>query len=417
MKVTVEPARLDLSVPHSRLWQGERDEPMHAGRQARFPARVSAPSPRASFAALMVFFALFVSASPAFAVPAWSRRYGVSCTMCHSLPSLQLTATGLDFLRRGHRLKDDKVDKDLSNLLSVHGEWEYTKQEKEAAPFESPDAHFHAGGAISSHFSTYADVGLNGGDLETLVFQFTKEHGNDSYFTARVGKISPTIIRNYGNGLMASASTPLVLTDATLAQNPFTPARGSFGIDVAQRWSRLFVQTGVLNGEDVPGQATVNNHKDFFATAEFTAREQPTGIGLYYYRAGYDLGDPAASTLFDRYDRTSVFANYTRDKLRLAGAYAFGRDRVQTLAERKIRGFYVQADVLPCDWAAPFARYDWVKTELEEGSERTWKVTLGSSLRLFQSDITAGRAVLELYRKSEAEAEANGVMVNLLWAF
>jgi len=174
------------------------------------------------------------------------------------------------------------------------------------------------------------------------MLQFTKEHGDESYFTARIGKISPTIIRNYGNGLMASASTPLILTDVTLADNPFTPARESFGLDVGQRWRRVFVQAGVLNGEDVPGQAAVNDHKDFFASAELTADGQPTGVGVYYYRAGYDLGDPAVATLFDRYDRTSVFANYTRDKVRLAGAYAFGKDRVQTLAERKIRGFYVQ---------------------------------------------------------------------------
>ena len=367
---------------------------------------------------LLIFVGLVVSVSPASAVPAWSRRYGFSCGMCHAYPSLQLTATGLDFLRRGHRLKDDKFDKDLTNLLSVHGEWTYTKQENEPAPpFESPDAHFHAGGAISSHFSSYADVTLNGGDLESLMLQFTKEHGDESYFTARIGKISPTIVRNYGNGLMASASTPLVLTDATLADNPFTPARESFGIDVAQRWKGLFVQTGVLNGEDVPGQAAVNDHKDFFASAEFTAPEQPTGVGLYYYRAGYDLGDPEAATLFDRYDRTSVFANFTHDKVRLAGAYAFGKDRVQTLAERKIRGFYVQLDAHPRDWGVPFARYDWVKTEVEGESERTWMVTIGSAFRLFESEITAGRAVLELYRRSEAAVEANGVMMNLLWAF
>jgi hypothetical protein len=338
--------------------------------------------------------------------------------MCHAYPSLQLTASGLDFLRRGHRFEKDAFDKDFANLLAAHGEWSYTRQEKEpAAPFESPDIHFHAGGAISSHFSTYSDVALNGGDLEALMLQFTKESGGESYFTARVGKISPTIIRNYGNGLMGSASTPLVLTDATLADNPFALARGSFGLDVAQRWKRLFVQTGVLNGEDVPGQASVNNHKDFFATAELTAADQPTGIGLYYYRGGYDLGDPATATLFDRYDRTGVFANYTHDKFRLAGAFVFGEDHVQTLTPRKIRGLYIQLDSHPGDWGVPFARYDWVKTDAEDESQRTWKMTVGSAFRLFESEITAGRAVLELYRKSEAGAAANGVMVNMLWAF
>ena len=365
----------------------------------------------------MILLSLLAYASPASAVPAWSRRYGFSCAMCHASPSLQLTATGLDFLRRGHRLTGDKFDKDLANLLSVHGEWTYTKQEKEPAPFESPDVHFHAGGAISAHFSSYADVTLNGGVVETLMLQFTKEHGDDSYFTARIGKISPTIIRNYGNGLMAAASTPLVLTNATLADNPFTPARESFGIDVGQRWRRLFVQAGVLNGEDIPGQAAVRDHKDIFASAELTASEQPTGIGYYYYRGGYDLGDPAASTHFDRYDRSSVFANYTREKLRLAGAYVFGKDRVQTLNERRMRGYYVQADVHPLDAAVPFARYDWVRTEQEDGAQRTWKVAVGSAFRLFESEITAGRAVIEVYRKSEAGVKANGAMANLLWAF
>ena len=383
-----------------------------AARRRRSPVHAAATG------GALALLLLLVHAAPASAVPAWSRRYSVSCGYCHAYPSLQLTASGLDFLRRGHRMKGDSFDKDLANLLSSHAEWTYTKQEKEAAPFESPEGHLHAGGAISSHFSTYTDVTLNGGELETLMLQFTKEHGDESYFTARVGKISPTIIRNYGNGLMASASTPLVLTDATLADNPFTPARGSYGIDVGQRWKKLFVQTGVLNGEDVPGQASVNDHKDFFATAELTATDQPSGVGVYYYRAGYDLGDPAvAPTLFDRYDRTSVFANYTRDKVRLAGAYAFGKDRVQTLPERKIRGYYVQADVHPAAWAAPFARYDWVQTEREDATERTWKVTAGCALRLFESDITAGRAVVELYRRSDAGTAANGVQFNLLWAF
>jgi hypothetical protein len=335
--------------------------------------------------------------------------------MCHAFPSLQLTASGLDFLRRGHRFQDDKFDKDVINMLSAHGQWTFTKEEKSPAPFESPEAHLHVGGALTSHVSAYGDVTLNGGAIETLMLQFTKEHGEDSYFTARAGKISPSIIRNYGNGLTASTSTPLVLTDTTLGQNPFTPARESFGLDVAQRWRHAFFQAGVLNGEDVPGQAAVNDHKDVFATAELTAAAQPSGIGLYFYRGGYDLGDPAAGALFDRYLRAGIFANFTRDRIRLAGAYVFGNDRIETQAEKRIHGFYVQADA-PAGWAVPFARYDWVTTEQVE-SERTWKVTVGSAFRLFESEVTAGQAVLELYRRSTAGVAVNGLLVDLLWGF
>lgn len=358
-----------------------------------------------------------VYVAPAGAVPAWSRRYSVACGYCHAYPSLQLTVSGLDFLRRGHRMEGDKFDKDLTNLLSAHGEWTYTKEEKQPAPFESPEGHLHAGGAISSHFSTYGDFGLSGGELEAFMIQFTQEHGSTSYFTARAGKISPTIIRNYGNGLLASASTPLILTDATLAENPFTPARGSFGIDVGQRWKNLFVQAGVLNGEDVPGQAAVNDHKDVYASAELTASGQPTGVGLYYFRGGYDLTGADTVTRFDRYDRTGALANFTRDKFRIAGAYVFGKDRLPNLASRKINGFFVQADAHPVAVVVPFARYDWVKTEVEDGSEKTWKVTLGSAVRLFESEVTAGRCAIEVYRKNEAGLAANGIAANLLWAF
>ena len=38
----------------------------------------------------------------------------------NSDPSLQLTADGLDFYRRGHRFKNDTYDKDFTHLLSSH---------------------------------------------------------------------------------------------------------------------------------------------------------------------------------------------------------------------------------------------------------------------------------------------------------
>ncbi len=360
---------------------------------------------------------LLASAPHASAVPMWSRRYGMDCTACHSAPSLQLTSIGLDFLRRGHRMAADGLDKNALNYLSAHGDWNYTAQSHASNAFEAPEFHVHAGGAFDSHFSAYVDAGVNA-ELETAYLQFTKEKG-DSYFTARAGKISPTIIRDYGNGLMASASTPLILTDATLGANPFTPARDSFGIDAAQRWKALFVQAGVVNGEDVPGQAQVKSKKDFYATAQVNASGQPTGVGLHYHHGGYELGDPAVEApVPDRYDREGIFANFTRDRLRVAGAFLYGQDRIEGSVNRKIRGYYLQGDVHPASWCAPFVRYDWVKTDEDTGGSATVnQVTLGSSLRLFQTDITAGRAVLEVSRSTAAGEHVNGALLNLLWAF
>jgi hypothetical protein len=100
-------------------------------------------------------------AMPASALPQWARRYNVNCSTCHAWPSEQLTATGLDFLRRGHRLKGDGFDKDLTHLLSAHVEWQYDFAQGATNQFNKPEFHIHGGGALAASFSGYLDVNVN----------------------------------------------------------------------------------------------------------------------------------------------------------------------------------------------------------------------------------------------------------------
>jgi hypothetical protein len=358
-------------------------------------------------------------ALPAAAVPQWARRYNVSCTTCHAWPSEQLTATGLDFLRRGHRLKGDGFDKDLTHLLSAHVEWEYDFAQGATNQFNKPELHLHAGGAFSENFSGYLDANVNN-DIEAGYAQFTKEHGDDAYFTVRGGKFNPTLLRNYSGGLAASASQPLAFSGTTLGGNPFTTNQARLGVDLGGRVKNLFVQGGVVNGEDVPGQATVNHHKDYYGTAEATAPDGVSGIGLYYYHGAYDLGDPAAGPLLgDRYYRSAVFANFNRDSFRVAAAYLYGKDQVQTLPDRKLHGYYALVEIRPGGWWVPFARYDDATTELETGKDHVRQGTLGVALQLYQNEWTAGRLVIELARSSDpsTHTNTNSGLLNLVWAF
>lgn len=378
--------------------------------------RITRKTRASAFALALTGLLYFLPSSQA--VPMWTRRYSVPCSTCHSYPSLQLTERGLDFLQRGHRFEGDSFDKDLFHLVSAHAEWEYEVQQRGNSPFSSPDVHLHAGGALAPMFSAYVDAGLGSeSELETARLEFTKERGERLYFIARAGKFIPTLIRNYGGGLMASASTPLVLTDATLDNNPFTPTRPSFGVDLAARLGRFFVQSGVVNGEDVEDQAAVANHKDVYATGELVLPDGLSGFGLYYHRGGYDLADPSAGILFDRYDREGLFGNFTRDKYRLAGAYVRGTDRIESLANRKIDGYFLQIDVHPIDWLVPFVRYDDVKTRDDAEESRTRKGTLGCAIRIFENEITAGRAVLEVSREKDPELSTNAALLSLLWSF
>lgn len=354
---------------------------------------------------------------PGAAVPMWARRYNVGCNTCHNWPAFQLTAVGLDFLRRGHRLKGDGFDKDWTHLVAGHVEWEYDAASGSTNQFNSPEFHLHAGGALTENFSGYLNANVNN-DIEAAYLQYTKEWGDDTYFTARGGRLSPTLLRNYGNGLEAGASDPLILSDTTLNANPFTPDRTNNGIDVGGRYQMFFTQVGVLNGDDVAGQASVGHHKDFYATLEATP-DGVSGVGLYYHHGGYDLGDPTAPPqLADSYHREGVFANYSQPLFRIAGAYLYGQDHVATVATaRKIQGWYAQVNGYPSGWVAVWVRYDDTKTTDETGQLRTRQGTVGATLKVFEMNTTSGRIALEAGRQETPGTHTNLGVVNLIWAF
>lgn len=363
------------------------------------------------------FFIVFaVSLAPvARAVPMWSRRYSVPCSSCHAYPSLQLTGAGLDFFRKGHRFDTDTFDKDFSHLLSAHLETQYQVAQGTPTQFTTPEFHIHAGGAVSEYFSTYVDA-MTTGEFESVILQATKILSKDGFVTARAGKVSPTIIRNYANGLMASASTPMIITDTTLGSNPFTPARGSNGLTLAAGWKSLFFEGGVVNGEDIPGQVSVNRHKDTFASAELALPDGISGIGLYTFRGGYDIEDPAIAA-FDRYNRNALFANFTRDKFRVAGAYVTGKDKIANQPDGTIRGYYVQADLQATGKVVPFARWESTRTDTGSEVDRQRKGTLGVALSAFQNDVGAARVVFEGARTNDGGGHSNSALIGLLLAF
>ncbi len=366
---------------------------------------------------LFVAGGAFALCLPSAAVPMWARRYNVGCNTCHAWPAFQLTATGVDFLRRGHRFKGDGFDKELPHLIAGHVEWRYDAATGATNQFNSPEFHIHAGGALTENFSGYVNANINN-EIEAAYLQYTREWGDDVYFTARGGRLSPTLLRNYGSGLGAGANDPLILSDTALNSNPFVPDRTNNGVDIGGRYQMFFAQAGVLNGEDVAGQASVGHHKDFYATVE-AMPDGVSGVGLYYHHGGYDLGDPAAAPLlYDSYQREGVFANYTQSLFRVAGAYLIGKDQVATVTpDRKIRGYYAQVNGYPTGWVVLFARHDDVRTQDETGELRTRQDTVGATFKVFEMSTTSARLTLEAARKQTPDAHTNLGVVNLLWAF
>ena len=85
--------------------------------------------------------------------------------------------------------------------------------------------------------------------------------------------------------------------------------------------------------------------------------------------------------------------------------------------DRKIHGWYLQAEAHPVGWCVPFLRYDDTRTRLETGTDRIQQGTIGVSLQLYGGDVQSARIALEAARRREMGTDTNSGIVNLLWIF
>lgn len=174
----------------------------------------------------------------------------------------------------------------------------------------------------------------------------------------------------------------------------------------------------MINGEDIPGQVAVNRHKDVFASGEVMLPDGVSGIGLYTHRGGYDIEDPSVAG-FDRYNRSGIFANFTRDAFRLAGAYLTGRDTIEGQADRpKITGYYAQADLNKLKNVVPFIRYESARTDSGGGEvERQRRGVIGLSFSAFENEVSGARITVEAARTTDGGGHSNSGLISLILAF
>lgn len=154
-------------------------------------------------AALAFVLGVFSTADEAAAIPAFARKYGVSCTLCHA-PAPRLKAFGEEFAARGFRMQEPPaeakpaeepppgtkptgdpllelpVDLPLAVRIEGHGAW----QESAAAEsdLEAPYVFkLMSGGPISPKISYYAYFIIEKGEVEGLedaYLQFSKLFGS-----------------------------------------------------------------------------------------------------------------------------------------------------------------------------------------------------------------------------------------------
>lgn len=149
---------------------------------------------------VLTFIILTFLASDVLAIPAFARKYSMSCKTCHS-PFPSLKAYGNDFAGNGFQLKDkdapryyvDTGDEDLSLIRDfplaarLEGYITYNQEKSEQSDFYAPVVFkVLTGGAITNDISYYVYYILESGEvgkIEDAWFMFNNLFGSELDFT------------------------------------------------------------------------------------------------------------------------------------------------------------------------------------------------------------------------------------------
>ncbi|HEU4401414.1 MAG TPA: hypothetical protein VFT43_04860, partial [Candidatus Polarisedimenticolia bacterium] len=206
--------------------------------------------------------------SPASAIPAWSRKYGVACSTCHYPAPPRLNQYGHKFRRAQYRLPEEfnkEADwKSLGNYVAMRVRMRYEYESNEAtnsvtSSFNLSDATLFFAGPVSKNFSGFVELERPGNEeiVEAVVSIGGIRGKPDSFATFRAGQFH-TLTRVGFGGLdrPTGITTPNALSRALVAGNAFKLNQDQVGVEgtyVHKNW-RVIGQ--VLNGSDITVDAT-----------------------------------------------------------------------------------------------------------------------------------------------------------------
>lgn len=377
-----------------------------------------------------------------FAVPAWGRQAGTSCSSCHATPTWQLTKTGLSFLKNGHRaealsMPTDEVKWDHYFSLVWKGRASYesldndrtgnANTQKPRTNFEQHSFSIYTGGAISDRFSYFTEMylsentgstsgaGIVQGDasrkkLAEAFIQYNQPigEGGDSFLAVRFGEILPEILHVFGVGARSAEQRSLVLNDSLAGNaNTYKPFTRQQGFDLKLNSGRFEVAAGLVNGSDAAttNSTDADSHKDLYASALITLDENESALGAFYYDGKFSTfttkQDFATPLLFKNdFYRAGFVGRFVRDNWRVVGTYFTGQETLNAAGRKADNaGYYALVDYNFTDSLGVFARYDRLDPNTDLGRNHVSMVLLGVNTMLFQSEKSATRLQLEYTRK------------------
>lgn len=262
------------------------------------------------------------------AIPAWSRKYDMECSMCH-VGGFKLTSAGREFLRNGHQFlekKDGDGAKEKEPNLSDYASYAmkfraYVKRVGKSVPNSTSDAGYnkdsssfeqhnftvYTGGPLDNGFSYFAEMyfsenaGKTSGSsdfddygrskLAEAFLQYT--YGNDDVnLNLRGGQLVSSLLHVNGVGARLPQDRAAVL-QMKVGANPYTPFTRQFGVAAAQKFHSVTAEVGLVNGT---GSSTYNrvdndNNKDLWYTLDWAYDGEKVSalVGGYGYMGSYPV--------------------------------------------------------------------------------------------------------------------------------
>jgi hypothetical protein len=376
------------------------------------------------------------------AVPAFARREGAKCQMCHlRLP--ELNEDGHSYIRRG--LREERggmvphsgmdmgkgampkapaasIDRPLGealplewqNYLTLMGHHTFEARDHEKAGFHSGMIDGWIGGPLDQHWSGVTnfafDIEAGGVEVEQAYAQFNTSW-SPRFTSLRFGQLLPLAILFNGGGAAMPLSAPVVLETPSRAQNPWAPATLLRGVEVGRvdlpRWN-AYLGAGQPQIEGLPGES----HTDVYASAEVLIGKQGNALSGFGYK-GEIAASPGQPSL--DYERVALFANAYGPRTKGVLGLLWGRDTPDGGQSLATTGGFLLGEVLLRERWAGYARYDYANREAPVGDA---EITDGPTLGVSFWAQTQVRLTLESqFLKTTGASRGQSVIAELMWAF
>ena len=332
------------------------------------------------------------------AVPAFARKFAVSCAACHTTPP-RLNKTGYRFRAAGFRWpeaigrKESMERFDILDYMSARIQVRYTANRSKTGSTAASTRNeiklqalelYPFIGSWGKYFSADSKVTFEPGRTAAIENAYLKANvGNEKRsFVVRAGIFHP--FDGYGaSDSPATISRPFFqTTPANQGTSTFFTTWGfdQLGTEVGFDYSRTSVRAAFLNGlvlskEDGPFKASAahggtltarsvgpsSNTPDFQLFVNYILDSDGGGISLHYYHGNLALPVDSTGVFFlNKFDRVALYASYpVAKRLQVLGGFQRGRDHLPTGGKFSNEGAFVEAAFPINALSAAGVRYDW----------------------------------------------------------